>query len=1186
MASSPETSTYIKKLEIYNFKSFKKVSLQLERGLNVITGPNGSGKSNIMDAIRFCLGENSPKALRVSKLSSLISDISPEANNKVAKVSILFDNSLKTIPINSENVSISRELKENGESTYFLNNKRVQKGSISEILDLALISPEGLNVIPQGMVTRVSELSPDEKRRLIESIIGIAQFDEKKGEAEKQLREADLRLQVALARIDEIKKRVDSLEGERNDQIRLKHLEEEIRWLKSVILSKNLGSTRDKIFELKENIGKCSKDLQELRSKLESIRSQIKSLEEERNTFIANVLDESGAKNVELQFSMAKLSNEINRLSSEIKENEIVVNRIEETLPTLYRMRDEKLKEVETLENLVKNLEDNLGELERKKDEAVKNLLSTQNRIEKLEFQLSKTALNSEILQKKVMKQKEIIRKISDKIFELEKRRSDISEKLIMMKDKNKSFSETLNRLESDLSQIQGLKKAELEALDKINESIALLSERKLKLESEIEKAKSTFDKASRAVLRYEAQRSVADNVISEEVSIKKLKELYEAGAINGFIGKLDDLIKYNEKYESAVLASAGRLMKAIIVKDITSMLRIAETAKRLKMGRLLMIPLSELSSITRINPPMIDGVIGLLSDFISIDEGLEEVVNFIFGDTILVSSHKAAFIVTSKGFRAVTLNGDLFEPKGLAFETGLIKKMDAIIDLIYDEASFSAIKEALKPLQKIIARRRSDLNQLEKQSKKLNEEKIKKTLTIERLTTQLISIDKFLARYRRLQNVILKKIDKLESALKKVEDRIKRFSDIRAKHTEKVEIYERKLSELNIQSIKDEIKLLYDNKAYFNNLVENISSQIRDMVTRLTKEKANLENILRPSKESLMEQISQMEKTRDEKIKFLEKNRLNLKELNEKLDKLKLEESYIIESKKKSKPILEDYEKRLKDLRDVEEGCLRSINRLEKELFSLNKNLESLNEAEQRILSELSSLEYYEPLQTFDGAEVILEKISLEYENLKYNVNLLADRNYAEIITGYKNLSKRKNQLENERNAIVQFIESIEAEKKRVFINAFEKIDRELRGIFNTLTGGSAWLEIEDPNNIFSSGVFLMTQFPDKSPRESTSISGGEKTITALAFILSIQSVYPSPFYLFDEIDAHLDAINIERLAELLKERSNKSQIILITLKPSMIAYASAIYGVYNEDGISKVIRYKPRVETVVRSS
>jgi chromosome segregation protein len=1186
MASNLETGTYIKKLDVYNFKSFRRVSLQLGRGLNVITGPNGSGKSNIMDAIRFCLGENSPKTLRVSKISSLISDSIPETKSRSARANLLFDNSVRAIPMDAESVSISRELKENGESTYFLNGKRIQKGSLSEILDLALISPEGFNVIPQGMATRISELSADEKRRLIEGIVGIAQFDEKKAEAERQLREADLRLQVALARIDEIKNRVDALEGERNDEIRLKHLEEEIRWLKSVILSKNLASTKDRVLQQREKIDKGSKESQELRSKLESIRIQIKSLEDERNTFVTNVLDESGAKNVELQFSMAKLSNEIDRLNTVIKDDEIVIRRIDETLPTLYRMKDEKLKEVEASESAVKELEEKLGESEGKKDEAVKNLSSIQNRMEELNRRLSKANLTSDSLQKKMTKKREIVEKISNRISEFDKRQSDITEKLSALRDKNKSFSETLNQLEKNLSEFQELRKVEQETLDRVNISIDSLSERKAKLEGEIEKAISTLDKASKAILRYEAQRSVAEKVISEEVSLRKLEELSEAGAIDGLIGRLDRLIKYDDKYELAVLASAGRLIKAIIVKDLTSMLKIAEVAKRLKMGRLMTIPLSEVLNINRVTPPTMDGVIGLVSDFISVSEGLEGVVNFVFGDTVFVSSHKAAFIASSRGFRAVTLNGDLFEPKGSAFETGYITKMDAITDLIYDEASFSAIKEALKPLQKIIAKRRFDLNQLEKQSKKLNEEKIKKTLMVERLTTQLMSINKFVIKYRGLQRIILKKMSKIEDESKRVEDWINKLSTVKGKHLDEVEVYERKISGLSIPCMNNEIRLLDDKKPSLNDLVENISSEIRDKAIHLTKDRANLENILRPSSESLMEQISKLEESRHEKIRSLEENRSNLKDINEKLDKLKLEENYIIESKRKSKPMLQEYEKRLKNLRDVEEGCSHSIDRLEKELFSFNKNLESLNEAEQRILGELSLLECYEPLETFDGAEAILEKIGLEYQHLKDNVNLLADRNYREITTGYKNLSLRKNQLEGERNAIVQFIESVEGEKKRAFIDAFEKIDRELRNIFNKLTGGSAWLEIEDSSNIFSSGIFLMTQFPDKAPRESTSISGGEKTITALAFILSIQSVYPSPFYLFDEIDAHLDALNAERLSELLKERSKKSQIILVTLKPSMMTHASAIYGVYNEDGLSKVIRYRPGVEVIVRSS
>ncbi len=214
------------------------------------------------------------------------------------------------------------------------------------------------------------------------------------------------------------------------------------------------------------------------------------------------------------------------------------------------------------------------------------------------------------------------------------------------------------------------------------------------------------------------------------------------------------------------------------------------------------------------------------------------------------------------------------------------------------------------------------------------------------------------------------------------------------------------------------------------------------------------------------------------------------------------------------------------------------------------------------------------------------MKNLSAEYEELRRQVNLLADTQYREVYTSYKSLSVRRNQLEVERDQIIRFIESVESEKRRVFMNTFEKIDRELRTVFSKITGGTAWLELEDPDNIFNRGVFLMVQFPGKIPREAGSVSGGEKTVAAVAFILAIQAVYPSPFYLFDEIDAHLDAVNAERIAALLKERAEKSQIIAISLRDSLIASAQTVYGVYMLNGVSNIVRYKAGVVMVKKGA
>ena len=183
-------------------------------------------------------------------------------------------------------------------------------------------------------------------------------------------------------------------------------------------------------------------------------------------------------------------------------------------------------------------------------------------------------------------------------------------------------------------------------------------------------------------------------------------------------------------------------------------------------------------------------------------------------------------------------------------------------------------------------------------------------------------------------------------------------------------------------------------------------------------------------------------------------------------------------------------------------------------------------------------------------------------------NVNFNADKNYREIFENYKYSSVRKNDLEKERNAIVTFIETIDSEKRKVFMDAFERIDRELRVIFTKVTGGNAWLEIEKPDSIFDSGVFLMAQFPGKLPRDSSSVSGGEKTMSALAFILAIQAVFPSPFYVFDEVDAHLDSVYSGNLAAILAERCAHSQIIIVSLKDTVVSKATSVIGVYMSQG------------------
>jgi chromosome segregation protein len=220
--------------------------------------------------------------------------------------------------------------------------------------------------------------------------------------------------------------------------------------------------------------------------------------------------------------------------------------------------------------------------------------------------------------------------------------------------------------------------------------------------------------------------------------------------------------------------------------------------------------------------------------------------------------------------------------------------------------------------------------------------------------------------------------------------------------------------------------------------------------------------------------------------------------------------------------------------------------------------------------------LGYKNLLEEMDVGSAIKE-LTLEYEGVKSKINLRADEAYVQVMDGYRGMSTRRNQLESERNSIISFVEQIVKDKEKVFMEAFQRVDGDIRGTFEKMTGGAAWLEIENPADIFASGVMLLVRFPGKTvPRESTALSGGEKTIAATVFLLALQSLKPSPFYLMDEVDAHLDAQNTERLSKVLLERSRDNQIIMVTLKDSTVAKAALIYGVYPRDGASQVVKYK----------
>jgi len=273
----------------------------------------------------------------------------------------------------------------------------------------------------------------------------------------------------------------------------------------------------------------------------------------------------------------------------------------------------------------------------------------------------------------------------------------------------------------------------------------------------------------------------------------------------------------------------------------------------------------------------------------------------------------------------------------------------------------------------------------------------------------------------------------------------------------------------------------------------------------------------------------------------------------------------------------VEEFDSKLDDLRDNEHSLNKEINTRERQSDTLTRDLKEITENESQIQKFISNYGYTESIETFE-VESILKALLAEQRVLSEIINRKAAEQYIDLATGYRSMSTRKNELEEERNSIVKFIEEIEKEKRQTFLDAFDIVDKEIRIIFSKMTGGNAWLELENEDDIFSSGITYMIQFQNKPKRTSTSISGGEKTLAAVVFVLALQKLKPSPFYLFDEIDAHLDALNAEKLSKIIEERSKGSQFLMVSLKDTVVEKAKLIYGVFPKNGVSHIVTYKDK--------
>ena len=1174
---------YIKRIEIKGFKSFgpQTVKVVLDKGFTAITGPNGSGKTNIMDALLFCLGELSTRRLRAENAAKLIfhgSEKSGLEKSKMAKVIIQFDNADGLMSVDTTTVTVSREVYRNGQSVYRLNGRRISRQHLLETLSVAAISSASQNIIPQGSITRLTDIVPMERRRIIEDLVGIAQYDAEKADAEEKLRTADISIRTAMGRIDEVQNRLDDLERERNQLQRSSFIQNEIKKFEAVKISHDITQLNKKVEETLAQTGKAKTKADKLKELRDGRRSKRREIEGEWRKLSSEIVDGGGSQVMKVQIRVGELKSKLAELTSKISSGQ-------SSLESLKRVRENNLGQYQTIRN---EIHQNRLSIRKQRLEFV--ALQTQMSAEETEHTAlaQETAQLWENLGENSKKTRVIELQIGGHNKRLGFLRSEFTKSKTFVKAssgrlrelsaRKERFTATLAEVETALVELEKVQKEQKIQLKNLEKTIEKRIAQKESAEREITEAGKIANSAKEAVIEFVTQRELAETVAAGEKALRSIEELGDLGVIVGVYGRLRNLIKVDRSYKKAIDAAAIGWLDALVVKDIDSAFMCMETLRRMKLGRIKIIPLQGTLSSKPFKTPERGGISGVASDFVKCDKNYEPAVNYVFGDTLVVADDKTAFALSNEGYRSVTINGDLYEQG--AFESGYYRAPIDFSTIIPSENAIKSLDEAVKALQTHLTQRGSDIEAFEEEIEHSKIEITRLSEAIGTLDREIIRVKRSVKRTR----ISVRRVDKFRSRIEKEIEIEKGHMNLYKaergsiqKELQKLQIehadFRRKTDVGHIQEL--EVK-----REKIGEELNTLRQKLGTVQTEISTCQSQFDNVLRVGYQNSKIQVSKVEqqhrKVEKEVAEALQERESIKTELAEQ-EKSRVELSNAVlsarEDSKKFTSQIDNIDFELRSLDEEYEQADSLFNQLQ---LSVQTSRLQLAQYE----NQLRQLKYEKPLETtqkqVEEAETSIQMMRFELERIGA-VNQLALSHYAEQISRYRELSLRLNELEREKQAIVQFMDQIESKKRRIFMDAFGKINTNLQKYFAKLTGGgTANLKLENSDDPFAGGIDMLVQFPDKPSIVVSGASGGERSVSAVAFIFALKEFTPAAFYVLDEVDAHLDAFHTAKLAELFLEESEKIQFVVITLKPEMVNKAQRVYGVYERNGVSAVISAK----------
>lgn len=1149
---------HIKKITTKGFKSYgnRRISVKLSPNFTCIVGPNGSGKSNVIDAVSFVLGRLSTKSMRASVLADLIFTGSKNMNPaKYAEVSIYLDNTDGELPFERKEVIISRNVDMSGKSVYRVNRKRETRTYVLDILSQVGIFPEGHNIIMQGDITRFIKMSPWERRGVIEEISGIAEYQERKDRGDRELNKAEDNIARVELVLNEVEKQMNRLEVEKTNALRYKSLKEEIYsckgWLYKGELQNAKQLLKDTVKDIeknKEEIAKNNQKITDIKNDIEQkdenfdlINSEIEKLGEEKHVSITKEIERLKGEIRTIEQGLTFIKNQKQQLQTEKERNEIKLkeNRNKVTAAS---------EKIETLHNKKKELKTHILDLKKEYQDHVSVLSETG--LENLE------KISHELDEKK------------NTFFSLEAQLNVLENDIANLKESNNELETELQELYSENdSVLKEISQLETELAD-TQKDIAQTTSEYNNLKQERETIKHKLDEIETNFLK---KRSQSIKLHSKLQALKEEKRSSFHKAVNtilkakdkftGVYGTISQLGETEAEYQTALEVAAGSRLHNVVVESTETAKECIQYLKDVKAGRATFLPLDRMRK--RKYPPVKkEGVIDYAVNLVRFDPQFRPAFENVFSDTLVVKDLE----VDLKGKRLVTLEGDIFE-RGGAITGGhyFKRKYSSAFTLSEDKEKFKQLQKELEYLKQQKTKLDDQLHTIEPKMQKVYDKNLKLKERIPSLNKELTRLKKESEdvlshmkekEYKKEEIVqkIQKKNDKLSYCTNKITDL---ESDIKTLETEKEEI-SKPLKQDELERIETELESLRENlSAVESEIVQTESRQkylkddIQDIENTITK--------TNPEIAEIEEKISEKEQ---EKSKFDHK-------LEEKQKEEKGFDEKIRDLRKQRDAIRED----MSTLRGEKEVLQKKVYKAESSLNLLKNKKEQLQEK----IDELQDLSSQYPVEgEYEDIKELkfkIKKMEREKELLE-PINMRAVEEFEDVQLRYNELKTRIDKLYEERKSILEFIEEVESQKKSVFFEAYYNVAENFSRIFAELSpGGSGSLSLENEKDPFEGGLEIEASPKGKELKRVEAMSGGEKALTALAFVFAVQQYKPAPFYFFDEIDAHLDDENATRVAELIKRASEDTQFIVITLRDVMMAAADVLYGVSMKEQVSKIV-------------